>query len=94
MFDTSLLISALTLATVVVSLVSALFVAMNARRTARRASTQIAEVHVMVNHNLDEVSERVDQLTALLEREGIDVPEPKELIERVLTPRDDTPKAG
>lgn len=41
-----------------------------------RASGDLNDIHVLVNSRLTEVRDRVEQLTAVLEQAGIDVPDP------------------
>jgi uncharacterized membrane protein len=64
----------LTLAVVVISLVTALIGLYTAIRTARKASAKIQEISVNVDGHLSEVVARVDQLTATLNKAGIEVP--------------------
>jgi hypothetical protein len=71
----TILIGGITLAIVLVSLVTAIVGLFTAVRTARRAATEIQKISVNVDGHLSEVVARVDQLTTTLNEAGVNVPQ-------------------
>jgi hypothetical protein len=67
----NLLISISTLATAALSFGTAAL----AWRRSRGNSSQIEEVHVLVNQKMTDVKDRVDQLTSTMDDAGLEIPD-------------------